>query len=151
MEPLIKVELSDITFSYDNHFVGKKNISINEFVNLEKKSKLKSVANNTTYLSSLLFIILFPITNLLISSILVLMIHLIRYFLTLYNFYDWYGLYNSLLEKGYDPNEINGYITVSKIDGGYFCQNGNHRMSMLNIIHNKPTKIEVREVPIIKG
>tara|TARA_R110001592_G_scaffold104103_5_gene293052 strand:- start:10014 stop:10481 length:468 start_codon:yes stop_codon:yes gene_type:complete len=147
MKPLIELELGSINFGYYRRFMGEKNISIDEFVFLEKKYKLKLAAKNTTYLTSLLFIIIFPITNLLISSLVVSLIYLISYFFTLHNFYDWIGLYESIKKNGFEPNDDNGYITVSKIDGNYACQNGNHRIAILNLIYGKSYKLKVLEVP----
>jgi hypothetical protein len=148
MKTLIELELGSINFLYYKRFIGEKNISLDEFVILEKKYRLKLTAKNITYLTSLLFVILFPITNLLITSSTVLLTSLISYFFTLHNFYDWYGLYNSILKNGFEPNDDNGYITVSKIDGKYVCQNGNHRLVILNLIYDKSYKLKVREVPI---
>ena len=148
MKPLIELELGSINFGYYRRFMGEKNISIDEFVFLEKKYRLNLTAKNITYLTSLLLIIIFPITNLLISSLVVLLTYLISYFFTLHNFYDWYGLYESVKKNGFEPNDDNGYITVSKIDGKYVCQNGNHRIAILNLIYDKSYKLKVWEVPI---
>tara|TARA_B100000900_G_C20525968_1_gene694186 strand:+ start:605 stop:1048 length:444 start_codon:yes stop_codon:yes gene_type:complete len=147
MKPLIELELGSIQFVYGEYFVND-DMGIDEFIDVAKKYKLKYTVNSMSYLMVLLTIILLPLTNLLITSLSILTLCLITYFFVIQNFYDWYGLYESIKENGFNPNEDNGYITVKLINGQYLCQNGNHRVAILNLIHDKSYKLKVWEVPI---
>lgn len=144
----MELELGSIQFVYGQYFIDNENMDIHEFINVAKKYRLKDMAKNISYPTALLAIILFPLTNLLVTFLSILVLFLITYFFVIKNFYDWHGLYESIKEDGFRPNDENGYITVKLTNGRYLCQNGNHRVAILNLIHDKSYKIKVWEIPI---
>ena len=148
MKPLIELELGSIQFVFGEHFRDNEDIGLNEFIDVTKKHRLKYMAKTISYPAVLLTIILLPLTNLLITSLSILMICLIAYFFVIQSLYDWYGLYKSIKEDGFKTNDDNGYITVKFVNGQYLCQNGNHRVAILNLIYDKSYKLKVWEVPI---
>lgn len=102
MKPLIELELGSIQFIYGEYFMDNDDMDIDEFIGVAKKYKLKYTAKSMSYLIVLLTIILLPLTNLLITSLSILVLCLITYFFVIQNFYDWYGLYESIKEKGFN-------------------------------------------------
>tara|TARA_R110000803_G_scaffold88241_1_gene155233 strand:- start:89 stop:484 length:396 start_codon:yes stop_codon:yes gene_type:complete len=67
--------------------------------------------------------------------------------------YDWYKLYKSITDNGYDPNGKvrgfdttkykDGYLEVQKFKGKYVCVDGNHRHRVLLDIYGPDKIIDV--------
>jgi len=64
--------------------------------------------------------------------------------------YDWFKLYNSLFEKGYQPKANGSWITIVKTreddknSPKYRCLDGNHRHIILLLIYGTEKKVTVR-------
>jgi uncharacterized membrane protein len=57
---------------------------------------------------------------------------------------DWYELYKSIKDNGYDPNKFPmGYIKVDKPGGKYLCRDGNHRHRILLDMYGPDKIIDV--------
>lgn len=153
MKNLKEVELgSIITYAFNKRLLEPEVVDVDTFIREERLFRISYVAKNISFFTGPLFIILLTSTNLLVTSLVVSLIYLITLLLTLHYLYDWYGLYNSLIKEGFNPNEKNGYIIVTKVDNGvYVCQDGNHRITLLKLIYDKSHKIKVLvEPPYIK-
>ena len=133
---LINVKLGDITSKYSNYYDDNNDLNIYDFTKQINKDE------NTVDGIFLLYFIL---------SLTTWLVFLLLFNSRFIKKYDWYGLYYSLIKKGYQPKEINSWVVVKKrgcINGSliYNCQDGNHRHMTLLLIHGPEKKVEVRLV-----